>query len=391
MFQNLKLVQLFVSIALLLTISGIASAQDGDNPHMVIDVDTGQIISGHRTNDRWHPASLTKLMTAWVTFQAIKAGEIEDGSPVVITAKAASQTGSRMGYKKGVTLRMDTALKIIIIKSANDVSQALAEAVAGSLEEFVSRMNAEAALLGMVNTNFTNANGLHDPKQVTSARDMALLSAKLLRDFPQYRYMFEAAGIKTPTKTHYSYNLLIERFAGTNGMKTGFVCASGYNMVASATRNNRTLIAVVLGRSSQEDRAVSAAKLLIDGFPRTGRSSVFLPVVKGVAPVDMRPVLCTEEARAQRYDPGAGQAVLDSPYLNPRKESQKLLEVVPGGVDADPSPAVLYRDFAKIDPVPVPELRPENNPVAEQVETPAVSENSNEAETVPFPTPSPRS
>ncbi|MEM7291525.1 MAG: serine hydrolase, partial [Pseudomonadota bacterium] len=154
-------------LALLGWASVAFDARATQNPFIVIDANSGAIIAEHKANDQWHPASLTKLMTAYVTFRAIAQGEIEDGSPVVITQAATKQPPSRMGYKKGVNLRVDTALKIIIIKSANDVSLALAQAVAGSLRDFVLRMNIEATMLGMTNTNFANSNGLHNAKQVS--------------------------------------------------------------------------------------------------------------------------------------------------------------------------------------------------------------------------------
>lgn len=360
-----------------------------ETPHIVIDAQSGAIISQHKANDRWHPASLTKLMTAYVTFRAIANGEIEDGSPVVISAAATRQPPSRMGYKRGVQLRIDTALKIIIIKSANDVSLALAQAVAGSLPAFVQRMNDEAARLGLTNTRFANSNGLHNVKQVSSARDMAVLSARILNEFPQYAKWFEAVAIKTPVKTHYSYNLLLERFPGTTGMKTGFVCASGYNLVASATRAGRTLIAVVLGRSSQTDRAVSAAKLLEAGFSKPGSGSAFLPVLQGAPPVNMRPILCTQEARAARYDPAGGQAVIKSQYLQPRRKSSNILDVRPGGVDASPGEAVLEIAFANIGQVPVPTVRPDFDAATGTIRLPVMGEANTGAIALPTPRPRP--
>ena len=355
--------QIIVSILALIFFS-IASQAGAEkltakNPYIVIDAQTGGILAAQNANDRWYPASLTKLMTAYVTFRAIKSGEIEAGSPVTISNAARKQPPSKMGYKKGVRLRVDTALKIIIIKSANDVSHALGEAVAGNLKNFVARMNKEAKRLGMSNTQFANSNGLHSANQYSSARDMALLSAQILKEFPQYAYMFEAAAIKTPAKTHYSYNLLLERFQGANGMKTGFVCASGYNLSGSATRNGRTLIAVVMGTSSQTERAVSAAHLLENGFQNDNTNLGNIYAAKpprGANPKNMRPILCTEAARSARYDPGAGQAKIKSSHLYQRQISNKILNITTGGIDGAPSSA----SFATIGKVPIPTKRPNN-------------------------------
>lgn len=376
-----------IAAAVILIASSTAKTTASENPYIVIDASTGAIISQHKANDRWHPASLTKLMTAYVTFRAIKTGEIEDGSPVLISSAATKQPPSRMGYKQGVKLRIDTALKIIIIKSANDVSHALAEAVAGSLQGFVARMNAEAKRLGMTNTRFTNSNGLHNVRQVSSARDMALLSAAILQEFPEYAYMFEAVAIKTLVKTHFSYNLLLERFPGATGLKTGFICAAGYNLAASVKRNGRTYVAVVLGRSSQTDRAVSAARLLKEGFGKSGSGSVFLPVLQGAPPKNMRPILCTPEARAARYDPPSGNAVINSPFLNARQRSTNILPVNVGGVDAGPSKAALKQKFANVGKLPVPKKRPNFDAVKGQIVLPAIG--SATTGTLPLPTPRP--
>ncbi len=352
---------LLFSILTLIFVSFSGFTKAAENPHILIDINSGEILSSHKADHRWYPASLTKLMTAYVTFRAIANGELEDGSPVFISHAATRQPPSRMGYKKGVRLRVDTALKIIIIKSANDVSHALGEAVAGSVPNFVARMNKEAKRLGMNNTRFTNSNGLHNKNQVSSARDMAILTARIKRDFPQYDYMYEAVAIKTPAKTHYSYNLLLERYPGTTGMKTGFVCASGYNMVATAQRGGRHLAAIVLGRSSQTDRAVSAAKLLDAGFANTLSNSgnVFSANPQNSArAVNMRPVLCTEKARASRYDPGAGQAKIKSAHLKARKVSNRILKVRHGGVDAPAGNAYLNSKLAVKSNVPTPKPSP---------------------------------
>lgn len=352
-----------LTFALFMALVSIPVARAQENPYILADAKTGDILAQNRPNERWYPASLTKMMTAYVAFRAIANGEVEDGSPVVISAAARNQPPSKMGYKQGVRLRMDTALKIIIVKSANDVSHALGEAVAGNLPQFVRRMNNEAVRLGLSNTRFANSNGLHDAAQFTSARDMAVLASRILSEFPQYAYMFGAAAIKTSQSTHFSYNLLLERFRGSNGMKTGFVCASGYNFVATAERNGRSLIAVVLGRESQTDRAVSAARLLDTGFRNEGNvsGSIFSPVaISPSNPQNMRPVLCTEAARKNRYDPAAGQAQISSVFLSPRVRSSNILEIRTGGIDAAPSDAV---QLARLGDIPVPSKRPDTTPL----------------------------
>ncbi len=340
------------------------------NPYMVIDISDGSIVSAHREFDRWYPASLTKLMTAYVTMKAIKNEELKIGSPVRISKRAQKMPPSRMGYKTGTELRVDTSLKILIVKSANDVAVALAEAVAGSVERFVVRMNQNAGSLGLTATKFINPNGLHSLNQYSTARDLAILSRRILLDFPQYSHWFSTPAISTSKKIHYSYNLLLERFDGANGMKTGFVCASGYNIVASAKRKNRQLIAVILGEKSQTDRAVLAARLLNEAFasPKLVIGNILTSGEKiGAEPKNQRALLCSQEAIKNRYEPGAGKAVIKSPELNTRKISQKPTKIRIGGADSEPSPAYALLNPKSLVKIAVPTKRPEYKPKTIQV------------------------
>jgi D-alanyl-D-alanine carboxypeptidase len=335
------------------------------NPYMVIDISDGSIISAHREFDRWYPASLTKLMTAYVTMKAIRNGELKIGSPVRISKRARNTPPSRMGYKIGTKLRIDTSLKILIVKSANDVAVALAEAVAGSVESFVVRMNQNAKFLGLTASKFVNPNGLHSSAQYSSARDLAILSRRIFLDFPQYSHWFSTPALSASKKIHYSYNLLLERFDGANGMKTGFVCASGYNMVASAKRKNRQLIAVILGEKSQADRTVLAARLLNEAFanPKLVIGNILTSGDKiGAEPVNQRSLLCSQEAIKSRYEPAAGKAIIKSPELNTRKISQKPTKIHTGGVDSDPSKAYALLNPKTLAKIMVPTKRPKYKP-----------------------------
>ncbi len=334
--------------------------------HVLVDAATGDILSANGAADRWHPASLTKMMTAYVTFEALAAGQVQAGSPVRISQAARAQTGSRMGYRTGTVLRVDTALKIVIVRSANDVAVALAEAVAGTRSAFVKRMNETARRLAMADTAFVNAHGLHAADQVTSARDMTILARRILLDFPQYAAWFAIPALRSGENVHYSYNLLLERFAGADGMKTGFVCASGYNMVASARRDGRRLVAVVLGAASQTERAVLAARLLSEGFAGglAPIGNLSGPASPGSdVPANLRPVLCTQAARAARYEPAAGQAVIRSPHLSERAITREPEPIAAGGVDAPASAAFENRlATPSIESVPIPSPRPRYQP-----------------------------
>lgn len=330
-----------------------------DIPYLAVEPASGTVFAANRIDERWHPASLTKLMTAFVAFEAIAAGEISTGSPVTVSAASTRVPPSRMGYPQGTVLRVDTALTILIVKSANDVAAALAESVAGTVPAFVERMNEAARRLGMADTRFENTHGLHSPGQYTSARDLITLSRAIWNGYPQYRDLFATPAIRDGETVHYSYNLLLERYAGTTGMKTGFVCASGYNMVASAERDGRRMVAVVLGADSQTERAVTAARLLETGF--TASAGQPLETIARPAsvtgPTDQRPVICSQAAREARYDPLPQTAQINAPWLQPRTVLRQPLAIALGGTDAPPSEAWLARAFVP-DRIPLPEPRP---------------------------------
>ena len=235
-------------------------------PHVVLDAVSGKVLSHELAFARWAPASLTKMMTAYTVFRTLELQSISMNSPVRISEEAISQPPSKMGFPVGTILNIETALKIIMVKSANDISVALAEATSGSEAQFVALMNAHARRLGMIDSQFTNPHGLHDEQQYTSARDMALLTLQITKEFPQYAEFFNIPAIQFGRKRLRNHNALVRLFDGTNGMKTGYVCASGYNVAVRTTRDDQTLIAIVLGESSSFKRNIKAAKLLKTGF-----------------------------------------------------------------------------------------------------------------------------
>ena len=171
-----------------------------------------------------------------------------------------------MGFPVGTLVTIDNALKMLMVRSANDMAVVLAEGVAGSIENFADLMNRNARRLGMTQSSFVNPNGLPADDQITSARDLGILARALIREFPEYDYFWHIPAIKLGKPVMRNYNSLIGRYPGADGMKTGFICASGFNLVASATRNGKRLIAVVLGAPSSQARAVKAAQLLERGF-----------------------------------------------------------------------------------------------------------------------------
>jgi D-alanyl-D-alanine carboxypeptidase len=259
---------------------------------LLVEADSGKVLQAENATYPWHPASVTKLMTTYVTLQAVKQGRISLDTVVTVSPIAAAQSPSKMGFNAGTQVTIDNALKMMMVKSANDMAVVLAEGVGGSVDGFSAMMNATAQKLGMTQTHYVNPNGLPADEQVTSARDLAILARAIIRDLPEYEYFVHIPAIKFGRRITPNFNRLIGRYPGADGMKTGFICASGYNLVATATRGNKRLIAVVLGASSGQARAVKAAQLLERGFNTGGGLTWLQPAlgtVDALAPIDAAP------------------------------------------------------------------------------------------------------
>src|SRR5499433_3651932 len=264
---------------------------------LLIEASTGKVLHAENATYPWYPASVTKLMTAYTTLRAIKEGRVSLNTLLTVSRNAAAQQPTKMGFKEGTTVTVDNALKMLMVKSANDMAVAIAEGVGGSISGFADMMNANARRLGMTQSNFVNPNGLPAENHVTSARDLAILARALIREFPEYDSYWHISSIRYGNRVMRNYNSLIYRYPGADGMKTGFICASGYNVVASATRNGRRLIAVILGSWSGAVRAQKAAQLLERGFNSGGLSwlTPSLGTVDALAPIDAQPPNLREE------------------------------------------------------------------------------------------------
>jgi D-alanyl-D-alanine carboxypeptidase len=252
-------------------------------PYVLIEADTGKVVFQQDAGKPWHPASVTKLMTTYVTFKAIREGKLHLYSLLKISPFAASTPPSKAGFPVGQTVTVDNAVKLLMVKSANDMAVVLAEGVAGTQDAFVFEMNAAAQALGMTATRFKNPHGLPDDEQVTTARDMAILAQALIKEFPEHEMFFRIPSLQLGKYTLRNYNRLIDRYPGADGMKTGFICASGFNLVASAHRGNKRLIAVVLGSHNAVARAEQAAMLFERGFQAGAGLEVLLGGSKNVA------------------------------------------------------------------------------------------------------------
>ena len=236
---------------------------------MVIDARSGEVLHSRNADTRLHPASLTKMMTLYIAFEAVRNGEISLDTDVRISRNAASEPPSKLGLRAGQRIKLRYLIRAAAVKSANDAATAIGEAIEGSEAKFARRMNRTARALGMTNTTFKNAHGLTENGHMSSARDMTTLGRHLLYDYPQYYNLFSRrsthAGIKKVANTN---RRLLADYRGADGIKTGYTRAAGFNLVASAERGNERVIATVFGGRSSASRNAKVAELLDLGFRR---------------------------------------------------------------------------------------------------------------------------
>jgi D-alanyl-D-alanine carboxypeptidase len=251
--------------ALLWTPAAFARIAKTDSS-IVIDADTGQVVSEYNADALGYPASLTKMMTLYLVFGALERGQLSLDQSLPVSYHAARQAPSKLGLREGQMVTVSDLMLGIITRSANDAAVVLAEALAGNESAFADRMTAKAAELGMTNTTYRNASGLPNPRQLTTARDLAKLAVALYRDFPKEYGYFATEEFSYRGVTYVNHNRLMQSFAGMDGIKTGYIRASGFNLAASAVRNNRRLVGVVMGGHSAYSRDMEMAELLNDGF-----------------------------------------------------------------------------------------------------------------------------
>jgi D-alanyl-D-alanine carboxypeptidase len=303
--RRLALAWIAVCGLLAIAIPSVAQAE----ALLLVEADTGKVLEAQNATYPWYPASVTKMMTAYVTLKAVKDGKITLDTLFTVSPNATAQSPSKMGFRPGTQVTVDNALKMMLVRSANDMAVVLAEGVGGSIDGFSAMMNETAQKLGMTQTSYVNPNGLPADGQITSARDLAILARAIIKDLPEYEYFVHIPAIRFGRRVTQNFNKLIGRYPGADGFKTGFICASGYNLVASATRDGKRLIAVVLGASSGRMRGVRAAQLLDRGF--SGNSLSWLQPSQGtvdqLVPVDASPPNLRDEMCGGRHHPASDE------------------------------------------------------------------------------------
>jgi D-alanyl-D-alanine carboxypeptidase len=258
---------IFTTMLVVLTPSQAAArADDSRYAAFVVDANTGSVLHSRRSQAQRHPASLTKMMTLYLLFQALAEGEIGLDDQIRVSRTAASASPSRLDLVAGSTIRVEEAIRALVIKSANDVAIAVGERLSGSERLFAQHMTTRGEELGLQSTIFQNASGLPNADQTTTARDMARLAVALDRDFPQYFHYFQETRFVWNGNTYENHNTLVGRVDGVTGLKTGYIRASGFNVVVTAARGEHRLITVVLGGPTAASRDAHAEELLEAAF-----------------------------------------------------------------------------------------------------------------------------
>ena len=290
----------------ILVISQVFSAEEAQARYasIVIDAETGEVLRSRSADVRRYPASLTKMMTLYLLFEAIDDGKLSLDSKLKVSKRAAGQSPSKLGLRAGSTIRAEDAIKSLIVKSANDIAVVVAEALGGTEVEFARIMTRKAQELGMSRTTFRNASGLPNRKQRSTARDMSRLAQALMRDFPDRYHHFDDQRFRYKGRVHRTPNKLLARYRGMDGIKTGYIRASGFNLVASAERDGRRVIAVVFGGKTPNSRNAHMANLLDLGFTRIAENDAKRGRVR-YAGIPRPPAGSGLAAPATRFKPAA--------------------------------------------------------------------------------------
>lgn len=274
--KKLSFVQSFTYFLCGITLSFCLSAKaHAATSSIIIDAENGEILSSSAPDTLRYPASLTKVMTLYITFDALHKGLIKMTDDLKVSRHAANMAPSKLGLRAGQTVKVKTCIEALIVKSANDCAAVLAENLGYSEENFAQTMTQVAHELGMKNTTFKNANGLPNKAQKTTARDMALLGAAMYHHFPQYYKLFSLKKFSYNGRTIYTHNHILKTFSGADGMKTGFTNAAGYNIITSAKRNGHRVIAVTMGHNTAKERDRHVSNMMDKGLKKLALNDKF--------------------------------------------------------------------------------------------------------------------
>ncbi len=332
-FRSLFAVAFLIGLTGLIVCASSHASWAKSNPRyasIVMDADTGVILHQSRADKVLYPASLVKMMTLLMTFEALEEKRLRLRDRVTMSRHAAKMVPSKLNLPVGSTIRVEDAIYVLVTKSANDVAVALGEKIAGTESQFAVMMNNKAREMGMTRTRFRNASGLHHSKQVTTARDMAKLGRYLMTVYPQYYHYFSTRKFTYRGKTYRNHNRLMDSYRGMDGLKTGYIQASGFNLAASARRDNHRVIGIVFGGRTAKSRNAHMARLLDKAFaklPQMTVASVPVPSRKPDSSVRM--------ASLNNIVPAAGQPARWA-VLNPILQNKTFSTMIGEG-DYDPA------------------------------------------------------
>lgn len=311
---------------------------------IVMHADSGDVLLDKYADEKRFPASLTKMMTLYILFEEIEAGRLNLDSKLTVSAIAAGQPPSKLGLVSGSTITVEDAIKALIVKSANDVAVTVAEGVSGSEWKFAQTMTLRARELGMGSTTFKNASGLPNSKQMTTARDLAILSQRLLKDHPQYFPYFNTQEFAWNGRTYRTHNSLVRTYAGADGLKTGYTARSGFNLATTAQRDGQRLIGIVLGGRSVRTRDAHMAEILTTAFTDIQANPQLLASIHRFKPTPrLKPTLVAELARRNATPTLAGNETMRDEIMiaaaslgpAPKDASTDGLSALIAAVDSD--------------------------------------------------------
>ena len=308
---------LLVLVAAIATPGAAAARQEAS---ILIDYGTGAVLEARNADDSVIPASLTKMMTLYLTFRSLASGQLDLSSRIKVSDRAAAMPPTKLGLTPGGTLRVEDAILGLVTRSANDAASALAEALGGSEDRFAMAMTRTARKLGMTRTVFRNASGLPDGEQRTTARDLSRLAYRLISDYPGYYSYFSSPNFVYRGRNHPNHNRLLGVYPGMDGLKTGYTRASGFNLAASARRDGRRLVAVVIGGRTAGARDATMVALLDRGFARQPQAG---PALVADAEPQPRAKGSDREIVVASLDTTASDAVMAVPSARPKKSASK--------------------------------------------------------------------
>ena len=317
-----------LSLAILLS-GALEAAAKPRFSAIAVDARTGAVLFSRDPDGITHPASLTKVMTLYILFSELKAGRVKLDTQFSVSQAASAKAPSKLGLKPGQTIRVEDAIRGLVTRSANDAAAVVAENLAPSERDFAARMTRTARALGMSRTVFRNASGLPDPAQVTTARDIATLSLRIQRDFPEYYPYFRLTSFVYNGKVIRTHNRMLGRYPGLDGIKTGYVAASGFNLASSARRGDKRIIGVVMGASSTSSRNAYMTRMLDAAFPNCKDGTTLASAIEGVSPKPVEP-----EPEKQVAD--AGDAT-SAPVPQPKPKTKPKVKLAKAALPETPS------------------------------------------------------